>query len=117
MELYTVLNDLEKRVVKELEKMNDKGDLNPAELKTITDAVCLLEKIHKIQDESEFEYSETRRSPSTGRYMSNGSYRRGYSGHSINDRIVDKLEHMMDEAGSDYERDVISRWIAKVEAH
>ena len=38
----------------------------------------------------------------------------GVSRHSINDRIVDKLEHMMDESGSEYERSVISGWIEKI---
>lgn len=40
----------------------------------------------------------------------------GSSRHSINDRIVDQLERMMDSAGSEYERNVLSGWIAKVEA-
>lgn len=47
---------------------------------------------------------------STGRYMG-----RGYSGHSINDRIIDRLEHMMDEADSDYERQTIAKYIDKLE--
>lgn len=121
-EMHMQLDKLKDKVVKELEKFNAKPDMNPTDLKTITDAMCLLEKIQKVQNGGmDDEYSEgmhgsyrgsygRMRSPRTGRYMS------GYSGHSINDRIVDKLERMMDEAGSDYEREVISTWIKKVES-
>lgn len=49
----------------------------------------------------------------TGHYVSNSN---GYSRHSIRDRIVDNLEKMMDGAGSDYERNVLAGWIAKVES-
>lgn len=112
MELEKIMERLEETVGNELEKLVKKAELNPAEIKAATDAVCLLEKIKKLQNETEFsgEYSE-RRNSRTGRYMSNG-----YSRHSINDRIVDKLEKMMDEAGSDYERNVLAGWIARVES-
>lgn len=73
---------------------------------------------------------ERGRSPRTGRYVSrdggsygsrNGSYdnysmNRGYSGHSIGDRAVDKLESMMNEAGSDYEREVLEKYIRMIRA-
>lgn len=37
-----------------------------------------------------------------------------YSGHSIKDRMIDKLERMVDEAKSDYERQEIMNEIAKL---
>lgn len=37
------------------------------------------------------------------------------SGHSIKDRMISRLEHMMDETDSDYERDEISSYIRKLE--
>lgn len=37
--------------------------------------------------------------------------RSGYSGHSINDRVVEKLENLMDSAESDYERQKIREFI------
>ena len=52
------------------------------------------------------------RNPMNGRYMGD---HRGYSGHSIKDRMVDRLESMMDEAHSDYERQAIAEWIAKIQ--
>lgn len=116
-ELEKVLEDLEDLVCAELKKIAKKPELTPTELKNATDAMCLLIKMKELQNGGEFEdeFSESHgsysrsRSPRTGRYMSNG-----YSGHSIEDRIVDNLEHMMDEAGSDYERSVIHKWISKV---
>ena len=121
MELEKVLEKLEESVTTELEKLAKKPELNPADLKAATDALCFIEKIQKVQNGMD-EYSESYdrhgsyrrgRSMRTGRYVSNSD---GYSRHSIHDRIVDKLERMMDEAGSEYERNVLAGWIAKVES-
>lgn len=59
------------------------------------------------------------RSPSTGRYVSgNRSYGMsegyGYSGHSIKDRMIAKLEEMYDEASTDHERQVVNEWIDRL---
>lgn len=59
------------------------------------------------------------RSPSTGRYMSGGmrSYGMpdpGYSGHSIKDRMVAKLEEMYDEAKTEHERQIVDEWINRL---
>lgn len=125
-ELEKVLDELTDLAMNEIKKIAKKGDMTPVELKNATDAVCLLTKIEELQNGNymdEEEYSESHpysrhgsyartRSSRTGRYMSNG-----YSGHSIKDRIVDNLEHMMDEAGGEYERGVISEWIRRVESN
>lgn len=122
MELEKVLENLEDSVSSELEKLAKKGELNPAEIKNATDALCLLAKIKMVEDGdySDEEYSETdhsyRGSYARGRSYRNRRYSNGSSRHSINDRIVDQLERMMDSAGSEYERNVLSGWIAKVEA-
>ena len=42
------------------------------------------------------------------------SERRGYSRHSIGDRVVEKLERMMDKTDSDYERDELHKFIRMV---
>lgn len=119
-ELEKVLDDLEDLVCNELKKISKKPELSPAELKNATDAMCLLIKMEELQNGTNYgddEYAESpgsysrSRSARTGRYMSS---HRGYSGHSIEDRIVDNLEHMMDDAGSEYERNVIHKWISKV---
>jgi IS30 family transposase len=123
MEIEKVLERLEEAVTTELEKLVKKPELNAAEIKSATDALCLIEKIYKFKNGEDDEYSESydhngsyrrgMRSMRTGRFVSNSN---GYSRHSIKDRIVDKLERMMDDAGSDYERNVISGWINRVES-
>lgn len=58
-------------------------------------------------------YSETRgRSPVTGRYISRGMD--GYSGHSIEDRMIASLEQQMDNANSEYERQIIQKEIKHI---
>lgn len=109
------LEELKTLVEAEIKKLAKKDTLNPAEIDAATKAVCLLEKIDKIQNGSYDDegYSGRRvRNPMNGRYM---SMNRGYSGHSIKDRMVSKLEAMMDEAHSDYEREAIEEWIRKLE--
>lgn len=44
------------------------------------------------------------------------SYDNGRSGHSIDDRVVDQLERMMDSAKSDYERHKLNQYIRVVES-
>lgn len=50
---------------------------------------------------------ERGRSQDTGRFVSRETHHDNYSGHSINDRMVDTLEHMMDTATSEFERQQI----------
>lgn len=50
------------------------------------------------------------RSPSTGRYVSMAEsprYDGGYSGHSINDRMIASLEQMISQTTDEYERQQI----------
>lgn len=39
---------------------------------------------------------------------------RGMSGHSIKDRMIDRLERMMDEAQTDHERQTVQEWIDRL---
>lgn len=137
---YKTLDELNDLIEEELKKMVKKGELSPSELEAANKAVCLMEKIimlreggysdammsreqymgdHSMRMGSYDGSYERDRSPVTGRYVSRdgryyGSYDRGYSGHSIGDRAVDKLEKMMDEAGSDYERECIRKYISLI---
>ena len=55
----------------------------------------------------------------TGRYISrDGRSMRsnGNSGHSIKDRAISRIEQMMDEAGSEYEREELSSIIRSIES-
>lgn len=38
----------------------------------------------------------------------------GYSGHSIKDRMIDRLEQMYDEAKTDHERQIVDEWINRL---
>lgn len=59
-------------------------------------------------------YSEARgRSPVTGRYISRGMDG-GYSGHSIEDRMIASLEQQMDNAKTEYERKMIEEEIKHI---
>ena len=135
---------LERDLERELDNIITPGTINPTQVKTITDAVCLMLKSKEyadwLQEESE-DYPEASyrrgRSPVTGRYVSRGrdysmdqmypdSYRRGsygrdmydmgYSGHSVKDRMVAKLESMMDMAKSDYERQEVMNAIRSIQS-
>lgn len=128
-----------KEVIKdELKKLIKKGELTPAEMDTVFKAVDSIKDIcemcHEDPDgnysmgahmyDPNWEYSGTARSPVTGRYISGGmphgnmrvSYGDNYSGHSIKDRMVARLEPMYDEAKSDYERQLITNTINRIHA-
>lgn len=130
---------LEKDLKKELERIVAAGTINPTEVKNVTDAVCLMLKVKDyeewLMDEESEGYSgndgyymnhgsyRRGRDARTGQYVSRdyrdigrsygrGSYESGYSSHSINDRMIDNLEHMMDQASGDYERQRIREAIS-----
>ena len=139
-----VLNELNAKIEEELKKIVKKNDITPAELENATKAVCHMEKILQYQymdgmgdeeysqsgryyegryrsyDEPRMSYRRGRDSM-TGRYVSRddasyrNSYDRRYSGHSIKDRMVDKLESMMDDAQTEYEKSMITKWIDHIE--
>lgn len=117
---YKTLDELSEMIEKELKKLVTKGDLTASELEAAEKAVCLMEKIIMLREGvysddkhsmrmDPYIASHTRRDPMTGRY-----YDRGYSGHSIADRAVDRLEKMMDDASSEYERECIRRYISLI---
>lgn len=97
---------------KEVRKIVQKGDLTPGEIESVYKAACIAEKLQNLCGSSEYDemssygYSGMRgRSPVTGRYISRGM--NGYSGHSIEDRMIASLEEQMDSAKSEYERKMI----------
>lgn len=114
-----VLEKLEETVLDEIQKVTKKSDLTPAELDSMTKAVCLLEKISEIKSNEEFGDSYT----SGSRYHSmrpssmmprRRIYDSGRSGHSIKDRMIAKLEEMYDEANSEHERSIVDEWINRL---
>lgn len=136
-EVMKELDPMQDNILKEIRKVNAKGDLTPQELSSMKDAVCLMKDIFKFEAMIEGanveydEYSEMYdddmapmksmrrgRDANTGRYVSRmygkSMNYMGASRHSIEDRMVSQLESMMDRAGSDYERQKIGEWINKI---
>ena len=127
-----VLAKLEKLVEQEVDKIVAKGNMSPSELEMASKAVCLIEKIKMIDEidsdyDSEGSYSRGydrsyrrgRSYDSRDRWQDRGrdyySMDRGYSGHSVKDRMIAHLEStMMDEAQSDSERRTIEALIGQL---
>lgn len=125
--LMSTVEDTKEVVLSELQKFNAKKDVAPNEWDNFHKAVDILEKcmkichmdkendymeyeertgyMHHIPDES-YNYRPTHRTGSR--------YRMSRTGHSINDRMIDRLERMYEEAQSDHERDVIGSWIDRI---
>lgn len=127
-----VLEKLEKALERDLEKLFSKGELTPVDWEAVKKAMCIANMIESYKngesyDEEGSSYGmgmrrsygrpeedwgmsgERGRSPVTGRYIS-----RGYSGHSIEDRMIMALEQQMDGASSDYERQMIEKEIKRI---
>lgn len=51
---------------------------------------------------------------SSRRYYDGGSRNSGYSGHSMRDRAIAKLEEMYDEAQTEHERRFLDEWIGRL---
>lgn len=120
MEREKILEKIKDTVFEELEKLAKKTELNPAEIKAATDAACLLEKIDKLQNEmmDEEGYSESSsygESHRRGRNHMNGRFMSMNSRHSVTDRAIAALERM--DTYSDYERNILSDLIKKIESN
>lgn len=127
------LNKLKDIIFKDIRSVNTRGVIAPNELEPLYKMVCMLEKMdktEKIQNDLE-EYSG-RRSMSG---MMRGSYSRDhqnrttgvggagsmpyydtdhmYSGHSIHDRIIDKIESLLPETNNEYERQIVNEYITR----
>ena len=134
------LQKLTEIVEKELDQLTSKGSLTPTELDSAKKSVDLLAKIEEYsmmcEESSMPGYSERSRFNGMRAYAyppevyspmhyesQNSSYGSGnwnatmngrYSGHSIKDRMIDRLERMMDDASSEYERKEIRNEIARL---
>lgn len=50
----------------------------------------------------------------SARRFYDGESSRGYSGHSIKDRMIAQLEKMYDDAQTDHERNVVDNWLRRL---
>lgn len=139
-----LLEDLERKLEADLRKLMAKSELTAADYDGIKKAMCIAGMISNypggMMDEEGMAYgypmghigsnyrgysagqmngmqnygmdgmsNGRMRSPVTGRYISNG-----YSGHSIEDRMIMALEQQMDEAKTDYERQLVEKEIQRL---
>lgn len=107
---------LEKELKKEMSRITTAGTLNPTDVKTLTDAVCLMLKLKEyeqwMEKGDEFRRSYGSRMPHISYAM---PYGMRYSGHSTRDRMVSALEDIMGEAKNEYEASMISDAIAYIQ--
>ena len=123
------LDELKSVLMGQIKKITAKNDITPTELDNMNKALCAIETIDRIEtgelelggySNDSYRYTgrmprmshDSRMSygmPYDGRYS--GNYQPGYSRHSIADRMVDALERMYDEAGTDHERKLIDKYI------
>ena len=129
--LNEILQNAREAVEDVIKDITSKKDVSPARLEVLMKSLCALDTINSMKQKDK-EYSENSyrrgRSRTTGRYMSRdnsnnyydgNSSRRyndssGYSGHSMKDRMIAKLEEMFDEAQSRHEEQFIQDWIDRL---
>lgn len=133
---------LEDSLEEEVKKIIKKNDISANDLECLWKAFCLMDKCEEklgMSPSASYGYygNEMRpygydpninmtygdlvpnssfgrmRSPVTGRYISNGM-NSGYSGHSIEDRMIAALENQMDNAKTEYERTKIRDEIERI---
>lgn len=134
-ELIEELQSFAKMAKKEVDTIVQKGNLTPAELDSVYKVACIAEKIQMLsgnnmgesygmygwRPDPYMQYGDDMngmsgarmRSPVTGRYISRGP-EDGYSGHSVEDRMIAALEQQMDSAKSEYERQKIKEQITNI---
>ena len=111
-----------------LRKINDKKDITPQELDNVKDIATVMAKMSEVEAMNSGDFTSyynldsemnMSRAPHYRVHMSNSRGRDHNTGryislHSIDDRMIANLENMMDNAGSDYERQRINDWINKI---
>lgn len=122
------LENLHEIVMKEIDEINKKGELDENTLVCAYKLIDIVKDIHEIDSHMEG-YSQTgmypynsyrdnsymgyssRNRDSMGRYSRGygNSYRGGYSRDGEHDDLMAKMERMMNTAGSETERQVIQR--------
>lgn len=136
--------DAQDVIEEEIKKLIKKGELNATEMCALKEALSCVEKIMNIVGDMPtdadnvsgnsylitpgyrhhmsygydmpYDGSSYRRgrSMTTGRYVSRGVDDVDMSGHSIKDRMISKLETIVDSAKSDYERQMVMNEIDRI---
>ena len=127
--------ELKDKLCKELDEIARKPEMGAGDLEIIhklTDTIKNLDKIEMLEDDSG--YSQTgdweiegraynrgnsyarRKRDSMGRYSRDGRMMRGgYSRHDAKESMMEQMEMLMDQAGSEKEREAIRRCMNQLE--
>lgn len=127
--------ELKDKLCKELDEIARKPEMGAGDLEIIhklTDTIKNLDKIEMLEDDSG--YSQTgdweiegraynrgnsyasRKRDSMGRYSREGrGGRGGYSRHDAKEAMMEQMEMLMDQAGSEREREAIRRCMGQLE--
>lgn len=130
---------LEFELEKEMDRIISAKAITSADVKTVTDAVCLMLKVKEYEEwnnpekNSYDDYSMRRgRSSVTGQYVSRDYmpsdrgghstrrsyggryYDQNYSGHDMRDRMLDKLDDLYHEAHDEKDRQMLDEWIGRL---
>ena len=129
------MHELKEKLCDELEEIARKGELGAGDLEIIhklTDTIKNLDKIEMMEDGG---YSQAgdweadmrgtygrgssyrgRKRDSMGRYSRDGRMMRGgYSRHDAKEAMMDQMEDLMAQAGSEKEREAIRRCMNQLE--
>lgn len=118
MDRMKEMSMLEERAWEDIKQLLKKENITPVEWDNISKVVCTLKELKVMESmdvyvDEEYGYSNNSM-PIRYRHDGTGMPRRGYSGHSVHDRMIAKLEKMMDETDSDYERKQIADEISRM---
>lgn len=105
-----ILKKLKKLTEKDIERLSNMTELTPDEHRNLKNALTSHTMLEAECDKLEYEDYDKEMS---GRRI-RGHYDYGHSGHSIHDRAISRLEQMMPEATTEYERQEISGMIDKL---
>lgn len=127
------MHELKEKLCDELEEIASKGELGAGDLEIVhklTDTIKNLDKIEMLEDgysqggDWEIEgraynrgnsYARRKRD-SMGRYSRDGRMMRGgYSRHDSKEAMMDQMEDLMAQAGSEKEREAIRRCMTQLE--
>ena len=128
------LKDFEEMVMKELEAVIEKGDLTPADVQNMGEAIDIVKDLYTIDAMKHSEYGSYSRDDGMANYgmrgnsyrmyddrfeprssYRNGGYGRGYAMDDSKSMMIRKLEDMIDTAGSEKERKALMQCLEKIE--
>lgn len=133
------IEELKEKLCKELEEFAQKPKMGPGDLEIVhklTDTIKNIDKIEMLEDGdySEDGYGRGSSYANRGRHYVRGHYSRAdgyhdgmmgvsyardsrgrYSRADGKEYMMDRMEELMDEAGSDREREIIQRCMAQLE--